>query len=75
MTVEHPYCGTCPYWDETDQPIIGICRKNAPRPIRLLEDDGCYEAWPLWPTTLQSEWCGEHPRFVGYLDKLAREGP
>ena len=61
-------CGYCRYWEPTgfqggdkNNPIIGECRLNPPRPEEW--DVPKTDALPgyhrgIWPTTEMSEWCG-----------------
>lgn len=64
-------CSTCTFWDNSvqakiDTLPIGLCRRNAPRPIEQfgsIQNDprtGITFASALWPVTLAGENCGEH---------------
>jgi hypothetical protein len=65
--MERPTCKTCPYWDCTDSEFAtasGTCNRYAPMPIRSGDD-------PLvWSTTIDDDFCGEHPSFPAYIASL-----
>lgn len=55
---QQPRCDMCRFWyDQGDGE--GVCRRLAPtaRTTRREEDD--YQRFPVWPLTLDNEWCGE----------------
>lgn len=54
-------CDSCRWWeDEHEDPEgSGICRRYAPKP-RVFEDSDVGPKYPIWPLTLNTEWCGEH---------------
>jgi hypothetical protein len=61
---KRPTCATCPYWDDKGYDVrlkepVGDCRRHAPRATRETVDD--------FATTVQNEWCGDHPGFVDYI--------
>lgn len=70
-----PTCETCPYWDKIRLNCVtehsGQCRKNPPE--LLLETADGTETFTrirrasLWPVTISSHYCGEHPDFPEYL--------
>jgi hypothetical protein len=58
-------CQTCKFWDTHGVAVaeIGICRKNAPvaqkASMKDCEDGTGYSRIPLWPETVDDDWCGE----------------
>lgn len=65
-------CATCKFGRDHRTEIMGSCHKYAPRPIvtwheRDAEDGGMegeisdrdYKEYPVWPATLENDWCGE----------------
>lgn len=62
-----PTCSNCRYWDTyEDGDESGVCRRYPPRiphpsMANLDEDGNCgWEEYPIWPLTMDEEWCGEH---------------
>lgn len=57
-----PTCSNCRYWEREDELSDGgICRRYPPS-IRTtaMDDNDEYSGYPIWPLTLEDEWCGEH---------------
>jgi hypothetical protein len=76
--MERPTCKTCPYWktDEDDVHRTGICRRKAPRARILTDgDDRGYVTFPIWPETLDNEWCGEHSLFPAWIEVQRKTDP
>jgi len=69
--MDRPTCRTCPYWDSGGEEDSGICRKSCPKTAKP-QYEGDYSAFPVWPITLDTEWCGEHPDFPAYLASLKK---
>jgi hypothetical protein len=70
--MDRPTCETCPFWDGPDEVGTGICRRHAPTPAkRSTEQDKSEqdksERFPVWPRTVEDEWCGEHPDFPAWI--------
>jgi hypothetical protein len=72
-----PTCESCVYWDTWTQDCkkdaLGLCRKNAPRRIRIHKTHGMSSTTQILndtPKTKIDEWCGEHPDFPAYLESL-----
>ena len=80
-----PKCESCPYfsWDFEDaepskSAVIGDCRRHAPRPVTVPEDNAG-ESYPLegeWPLVFPTDWCGEHPDYEAFREanKATAEG-
>lgn len=79
--LDWPSCETCPYWDELDRDDDegederreGSCRRHpgATANAGAMEGElGPYAA--VWSTTLETDWCGEHPAFLAYRQDLLR---
>lgn len=71
-TQKQEKCESCRFWqmttpkdpEEENSVAVGICRRYAPQPtprlsrhIRVGKEE--YADCPLWPLTLDAEWCGE----------------
>ena len=70
-------CTDCPFWEdlagtasngEVNPPeMAGICRRNAPRQIQVLDSEKVPDTFisgirpGLWPITRATDFCGEHP--------------
>lgn len=75
--MKSPTCFNCQFWDQ--QEVIrrageatyskGTCRRHAPRPVTTEGGDGS-DSYPTWPTTMDWEWCGEHPRMQAWNDYI-----
>jgi len=54
------YCANCVHFGSEQNGHSGLCRKNAPIPVRegLLDKDD--ESHAYWPTVRVDDWCGEH---------------
>jgi len=52
-------CCSCRWWDATSRREgIGVCRRHAPRPVT--DSKGrAYMAEATWPSTVDSEYCGD----------------
>ena len=59
-----PECANCRYWKrEAKDSDTGICRRYPPNIAHqemYMEDSDGYADYPVWPLTLDDEWCGEH---------------
>ena len=67
--MKNPTCSTCPHWDDRQNDDgCGICRKHAPKAALHRNEDDPDAEFPVWPLTLASEWCGEHPKFAAFAD-------
>jgi hypothetical protein len=57
--MRHDSCYNCRWWDSNDE-LIGQCRRFAPRPIAVIDHDP-RSNFPVaeWPTTLAGEFCGD----------------
>lgn len=57
-------CARCRWWDnkydiEEEENGTGVCRRHAPVATGRTTNEDDYERFPLWPLTLESEWCGD----------------
>jgi hypothetical protein len=67
--VNRPTCSSCGYWEEDTEEYpssdrLGFCRRHPP--VRFLEDEH-NEDRSVYPETIDSDWCGEHPDFPAFL--------
>jgi len=81
--MDRPTCKTCPYWNapkhheylDEDEPERGDCRKYNPvfRPDMSAEMGACqpWDGW--WPTTSETQFCGEHPNFPAWIASRRQE--
>jgi len=77
MASERPTCETCPYWEEQDK-HQGLCRRHAPRSVidGELPENEEYQQFPIYPITLDYEWCGSHPDFPAWLaERIVKVAP
>ena len=51
-------CGTCRFWEKSDLPPSGLCRRRDP------QMDG-------WPQTKSSDWCGKYDQNKAQRDREA----
>jgi hypothetical protein len=65
--MDRPTCETCPFWDGPDEVGLGICRKHAPTPSTTRTEPEKSFRFPVWPLTVEDEWCGEHPDFPAWI--------
>ena len=79
-------CATCMFFEHADEMTLeefditeppfkmlsmqGLCRRNAPRPVLDLDDDG-RAAWPI--VDYKSDWCGEHRMASNDRNELANK--
>lgn len=54
-------CKTCAYFDPLgpDDAMYGLCRRNAPSPLSLVEEADPYIR-ATWPKVGETEWCGDY---------------
>ena len=53
-------CQTCKFWKKTgDTPLLGVCRKYAPRATAMDPLSGIENLDVIWPRTGPGDWCGE----------------
>jgi len=75
--VSESKCETCRYWSG-DAVSDGMCRRYAPRATVAAgenddPDERTFDRYPLWPRTLNTEWCGEwQAKPDGTLDGTAK---
>ena len=53
-------CSTCRFWKQTgDTPVVGKCRKYAPRAVAMDPLSDTTNLDVIWPRTAPTDWCGE----------------
>ena len=54
-------CSNCRFW-ESDEELdnSGICRRYPPSIPNSEPFDSDFTDYPVWPRTMDDEWCGEH---------------
>lgn len=54
------WCMNCRFWQRKEEAYRGRCRRHAPRPLLLTDDDPedelCNASWPI---TMDDDWCGQ----------------
>ncbi|MEK9809272.1 MAG: hypothetical protein VW362_02415 [Candidatus Nanopelagicales bacterium] len=54
-------CETCRFWlKDKKYEDMGICRRHAPSPQILHDEQDEENRWPIYPLTTVWDWCGEH---------------
>jgi len=65
-------CSSCRFWDldtNRNPDDVGICRRYPPTIPNAQSSVDDYQDYPVWPLTLDSEWCGEHKPKKGNSDE------
>ncbi|CAB4120989.1 hypothetical protein UFOVP4_47 [uncultured Caudovirales phage] len=69
----HPLCSSCIWWVSSatgDTETFGRCHRGPPIMIRSegLTHSGKPHAFFAWPTTVATNFCGEHSDWTGHED-------
>lgn len=67
-----PTCASCPFWKPTPSQgeEMGECHKRAPEVPR--KDPTTDYPFTVFIPIGEWEWCGEHPKFLAYMDQFLR---
>jgi hypothetical protein len=72
MMTERPTCVSCPFWAENEGSMLGECRRQPPT---MPYAEAAENTDGIWPVTLETEWCGEHPDMPAWIEQRRETAP